>query len=153
MFFGDNLRHFTFGHGGYFSPQAFASVAFPLRLQQSEGDLTYKANVGLGLVWFREDDAPYYPTDPARQTIRDGLVSEDDEPVEGFHKGQEGFAFAFNFDGQLAYEVARGLKLGVDLRIHTGHDFQEYQGGVMLSYTFQQRVAAPGERSNPFGDE
>ena len=80
-------------------------------------------------------------------------TSEDDEPVEGYHPGQEGFSFAFNFDGQLAYEVTRGLKLGLEARVHTGHDFQEYTGGIMLSYTFQKRVAAPGERGNPFGGE
>ncbi len=153
MFFGKNLRHFTFGHGGYFSPQAFVSVGFPLRLVGGEGDLAYKAGASIGLVWFREEDAPYYPTDPARQTVRDGLLTEDDEVVEGTHKGQVGYSFSFNFDGQLTYEVTRGLKLGVDLRIHTGHDFQEYTGGVLLSYTFQSRVAGPGDRSNPFGGE
>ena len=73
--------------------------------------------------------------------------------VEGTHNGQVGYSFSFNFDGQLTYEVTRGLKLGVDLRIHTGHDFQEYTGGVLLSYTFQSRVAGPGDRSNPFGGD
>jgi len=153
MFFDKNLRHFTLGHGGYFSPQAFASFGFPLRLASSDGDLTYQAQASIGLVWFREDDVGYYPTDPARQALREELVTQDDEPVEAFHKGQEGFAFAFNFDGELAYEVTRGLKLGVQLKVHSGHDFQEYEGGVILGYTFQQRVAAPGERSTPFGEE
>jgi len=153
MFFDKNLRHFTLGHGGYFSPQQFASFGFPLRLASSEGDLTYQAQASIGLVWFREDGVSYYPTDPARQDLREELVSADDAPVEAFHKGQNGYAFAFNFDGELAYEVTRGLKLGVQLKVHTGHDFQEYQGGVILGYTFQQRVAAPGERSTPFGEE
>lgn len=153
MFFDQNLRHYTLGHGGYFSPQAFASFGFPLRLARSAGALTYQAQASFGLTWFREDPVSYYPTDPARQELRDELVTEDDAPVESFHAGQEGFAFAFNFDGELAYEVTRGLKLGLQLRVHTGHDFQEYQGGVVLGYTFQQRVAAPGERSTPFGEE
>ena len=152
-FYDKNLRHYTLGHGGYFSPQRFVSGAFPLRLDKREGTLTYQAAASLGLVWFREDPAPYFPTDAARQDVRDGLVDEDDEPVEAYHDGQESLAFAFNLDGQLAYEITNGLKLGVKLSVHTGHDFQEYAGGVFLGYTFQQKVAAPGERSTPFGDE
>lgn len=152
-FYDKNLRHFTLGHGGYFSPQAFVSGAFPLRLDKSEGDLTYQAGASLGLVWFREDAAAYFPTDAARQDLRGGLLDDDDEPVEAYHDGQESLAFAFNLDGQLAYEVAAGLRLGVTVGVHTGHDFKEYSGGVFLGYTFQQKVAGPGERSTPFGDE
>lgn len=152
MFYDQNLRHFTLGHGGYFSPQAFVSAGFPLRLSKREGALTYTAQASLGLVWFREDTASYFPTDPERQAIRDELVDADDAPVEAYHLGQEGFSFAFNLDGELSYEVAPGLRLGVLARVHTGHDFQEYTGGVLLGYTFQQKVAAPGERATPFGE-
>ena len=152
MFFDKNLRHFTVGHGGYFSPQAFASVGFPISVRKTTGDLTYDARASIGLVWFREAAAPYYPTDPSRQNDRDELVDADDQPVESFHPGQDGLSFSFNLDGELAYEVARGLKLGVRASVHTGHDFQEYQGGLFLGYTFQQKVAGPGDKT-PFGVE
>lgn len=153
MFFDKNRRFFTMGHGGYFSPQTFVSAGFPLRAAKTGGDLTYKAQASLGLVWFKEDAAPYYPTDPERQQKLGELVDEDGNPeVTGF-PARERFGFALNVDAQLAYEVSRGFKVGVGAKVHTGPEYQEYAANLFIGYIFQQKVAAPGDRSTPFGEE
>lgn len=146
QFFDHNLRHFTFGHGGYFSPQALVAASFPLHLAETSGPLTYDLKVGLGLVWFKEDDAPYYPTDPERQAAREALIGPDAAAAEGFHPGQDALSFAFNLDGELAYALTDGLSLGVRASIHTGLDFEEYQASVFLGYAFQRKVESPRDR-------
>ncbi|MCC6621465.1 MAG: BCSC C-terminal domain-containing protein [Deltaproteobacteria bacterium] len=144
-FFEHNLRHFTLGHGGYFSPQAFVGVGVPLKFAGREGDVTFDLEASLGVNWFKEDDVAYYPTDPARQAARAQLLDADDEPAEAIHPGQDSFAFGLNARGELAYEAARGFKIGLRAEIHTGHDYQEYIGAVWAGYTFERRVDSQGD--------
>jgi len=144
-FFEHNLRHFTFGHGGYFSPQAFVGASVPLRFTGREGDLSFDLDLALGVNWFREDDVVYFPTDPARQAARAELLDDEDEPAEAIHPGQNSFAFGLNARGELAYEAARGFKIGLRAEVHTGHDYQEYVGSIWAGYTFERRVDAQGD--------
>lgn len=148
LFYKENLRRFTLGHGGYFSPQAFVGVDLPLELKGKSGDVRYDADVRLGVNWFKEDAQLYYPTDPARQAARAELLDEDDEPAEAVYPGQESFAFSFALDGELAYEVSKGFEVGLRLKVHTGHDFQDYSGALFASYTFQRKVEASGAERN-----
>lgn len=57
----ENLRFFSYGHGGYFSPQFFVNAHLPLMLTGSKGRFGYGVEAQIGLNWFREDSADWYP--------------------------------------------------------------------------------------------
>lgn len=62
-----NLSFHTFGHGGYYSPQRYASLALPVDAQGRQGAWSYRARASVGRSWTYEANAPYHPTDPALQ--------------------------------------------------------------------------------------
>jgi predicted Zn-dependent protease len=58
-----NLRYYTIGHGGYFSPQMFYLVNVPVQWTGVyQRRFEYSVNLSLGSQSFREDAAPYFPT-------------------------------------------------------------------------------------------
>lgn len=63
-----NLRFFTFGHGGYFSPQRYILVTAPVEWRGSwNRRLQYAIAASAGPQNFREDASAYFPTMPLLQ--------------------------------------------------------------------------------------
>ncbi|MCX7283071.1 MAG: cellulose synthase subunit BcsC-related outer membrane protein, partial [Novosphingobium sp.] len=69
----NNQNYFTYGHGGYFSPQTFLSIGFPINYTLETDSLDVKANLTPGFQSFTQEEAALYPTDPALQARLDAL--------------------------------------------------------------------------------
>jgi len=71
MHYERNLRYFTYGQGGYFSPGAYLLAAVPLTFNGHYGaKFHYRAVGSLGMQAFQEDSAPYFPVDPVYQAAQ-----------------------------------------------------------------------------------
>ena len=62
--FEKNLRFYTFGQGGYYSPQAFGSLTFPITWTGNVNGWSWQAQARVGASESREDDAELYPLNP-----------------------------------------------------------------------------------------
>lgn len=62
-----NLGFHSYGQGGYYSPQRYASLVVPLQATGRQGAWSYNVRGTLGRSWTYEADTPYYPTDGALQ--------------------------------------------------------------------------------------
>ena len=62
--FDKNLRFYTFGQGGYYSPQAFGSLTFPITWTGSMNGWSWQAQARVGASESREDDTALYPLNP-----------------------------------------------------------------------------------------
>jgi Tfp pilus assembly protein PilF len=62
-----NLRYFTLGQGGYFSPQSYFAVTIPLDYKETDGALTWEVGAMAGVQSYTENASPYYPEDPGLQ--------------------------------------------------------------------------------------
>jgi tetratricopeptide (TPR) repeat protein len=62
-----NLRYFTLGQGGYFSPQSYFAVTIPLDYKETDGALTWEVGATAGVQSYTENASPYYPEDPGLQ--------------------------------------------------------------------------------------
>lgn len=62
--FDKNLRFYTFGQGGYYSPQAFGSLSFPITWTGSMNGWSWQAQARIGASESREDDTELYPLNP-----------------------------------------------------------------------------------------
>jgi hypothetical protein len=78
-----NLRFFTFGQGGYFSPQFFLFTGVPLTWELHTAEWTFGASAALGVNWYQEDASPMFPADGAMQRLRESLTN----PGVQFHDG------------------------------------------------------------------
>jgi len=62
-----NLRYFTLGQGGYFSPQSYFAASIPLDYKETDGSLTWSVGGAIGVQSYSENASPYYPIDPGLQ--------------------------------------------------------------------------------------
>lgn len=62
-----NLGFYSFGQGGYYSPQRYTSLGLPLQLQGRQGDWSYRVRAVVARSWTDEADTPYYPRDAGLQ--------------------------------------------------------------------------------------
>jgi hypothetical protein len=65
MHYQKNLRYFTLGQGGYFSPQSYLLFNVPVHWQGSyHSRFEYSADASLGSQHFQEDSSPLFPLLP-----------------------------------------------------------------------------------------
>ncbi len=138
MSFTHNRRFFTEGHGGYFSPQMFTSIGVPVILSGSKGKrLSYELGGDVGLNWFHEDDAPYYPLDDDAQALRDGRRDALGEPLSATYGAQNSLGVGLNARAQLNYHFSSQLIGGLRAAAHFAGDYQELVGGLFVGYGFR----------------
>ncbi|CAN5260593.1 hypothetical protein BH10PSE18_BH10PSE18_05060 [soil metagenome] len=142
MSYDKNLSYFTYGHGGYFSPQSYVSVAFPVDWQGRNNRLSWRVNASLGIQAFKQDDANYFPNDATRQANAAssaaaatalGLTTT---TFTGIYPGTSHTGLAYNVAGVLEYQVAPQLYLGGTVGLNNAQNYRQLTGGIYLRYMF-----------------
>ncbi len=138
--FEKNLRYFTFGQGGYFSPQRFFSVSVPVEWSQRSNKFSYQLKGSLGLQTFSEDASPYFPTDPARQANGAAAVAAGAGTVPGitanraYYTGQSVTGLGYAFGGAAEYQIHPQLYVGGSLGLDNARDYRQFTGSMYLRY-------------------
>lgn len=135
-FFGyeNNLRHFTFRHGGYFSPQSYFSVSAPVEYTRREGPMSYQIGGSIGIQRFDEDNADIFPGNAQNTallfrklnaTIAGGTVNLLGASALTSHAGQEETSIAFSGYTRMEYAVSDRTTVGAGARIDGAADWFE----------------------------
>jgi len=132
-----NLRHFTLGHGGYFSPQRFASLSAPVDYMREQGPLTYRLGAAVGVTHFKEVDAAVFPGDGARTTLLFDRLTAGDLGATALtvHPGQSETGIGFNAKGAVEYALTDRTRVGVGGRIDWNPDWYEAAAAVFLRHS------------------
>jgi len=64
-----NESFYTFGQGGYYSPQRYVAIGLPVEVQGRRGLLSYDVRATASRSWTYEQNVPYYPTDAGLQAL------------------------------------------------------------------------------------
>jgi Tfp pilus assembly protein PilF len=131
----NNLRFFTLGHGGYFSPQSFISANIPVDYRGRSGNLSYRLGATLGLTTFTEDRTAVFPNDAARQAALEGRAASE-SGVDAFYAGQTKTGLTGGLRGDIEYMVTPQLRIGGALRFDQAADWSEGRGVVYARYRF-----------------
>lgn len=135
-----DLSYFTYGQGGYFSPQSYASVAFPVDWSGRDDRLSWRLNASLGVQSFNQDGSPYFPTDPARQAAAASAVAQatnlnlNQAIFTGFYPSSSHTGLAYNFAGFLEYQVAPQLYLGGAMVFNNAQNYRQISVSAYLRY-------------------
>lgn len=145
MGYSENLRYFTFGHGGYFSPQTYFSVTVPLALEGRSGRLSYHVRGALGVQAFNEDDAPYFPTNAGAQAAANAAVAlaranNLTSQTSAVYAGQSKTGLAYNLVGALEYQAAQQLYVGGLVGIDNARDYRQWYAGMYVRYALQRQT-------------
>jgi hypothetical protein len=126
-----NLRFFTFGQGGYFSPQNYLNLSIPLEYTGQYGRLSWLAAAALGIQTFHEDSSPFYPTDPGAQNAMQAAFGN-----AVTYPARNVTGPSFNINGQLEYQLDNGFSIGGLAGVNNAQDFTEGVGKVYLRKSF-----------------
>lgn len=129
MHYNLNLRYFTFGQGGYFSPQQYLLFNIPVRWSGTwHRQLQYSISGSLGYQHFVEDTSPYFPSLPLLQG-----------PSGSFYSGQTTTAANYNVDARIAFQVSPNWLVGIFASANNTRDYNVAALGFYVKYLFQPR--------------
>ena len=131
----DNLRFYSFGQGGYYSPQRYLSLGVPVEWAGRHDALNWDLTATLGVSNSYEKNSPYYPNGlPAGLALTPGLESQ-----VNTGSSTRGVAFSYGLAGTVQYRFSPYLLAGAQLSIDRSHDYAPSSALVYLRYTFDAR--------------
>lgn len=148
MSFGQNQNSFTFGNGGYYSPQKYQSLALPFHVAGKEGGLTYELNATLSTASVQEDAIAFYPTNAAMNAA--ALAAMGAPLNAGKPPGESG---SWNVNWTVEYKVAPQFTIGNKFQYDHSNTFQMMGNMVFVRYNFDQEsniTRFPPKPINPY---
>jgi cellulose synthase operon protein C len=139
-----NLRYFTYGHGGYFSPQQYYGLSFPMDWTGRSGNLGYQIKASIGIQSFKENASDYFPTssewqtaavDSAYRMAAQGLTLNG----QAIYPGQAKTGLGYNIGGAMEYQLSSQLFLGGQLGTDNASNYKQTFGGLYMRYAFQRQ--------------
>jgi thioredoxin-like negative regulator of GroEL len=144
--FDHNLQNYTFGAGGYYSPQSYVSVALPLEVWGETHDWSYRLRVAVSHTNSEHDAIAAFPTDPALQAAAGAPVFGADSS-----SGVSLSAYAA-IERQLSSTWIAGAKLDIDRADY-------YEPTVFMIYVrhafapWTTRIAVPPRPLQPYNEK
>lgn len=140
-FFSKNLGHFTYGHGGYFSPKNYYSLNLPVTWGQQQERFSYRLDGSIGVQHFRQADAPLFPTDAGLQSQAITALAQLDLPElqdvrNGMYRGESKTGVGYNLNAAAEYRFTPQMVLGAALAADNANNYREWMGGLYLRYYF-----------------
>ncbi len=138
----NNQNNFTYGNGGYFSPQNFFSLAVPLSWAQRTERWTYALRGSVGIQHIKTDSAPYFPNDKDMQRNLEQVSATAaalgvDIPTR--FDGSSSTGIGYSLYGAAEYRLGRNFSLGGELGIDNARDYRQWNGGMYLRYMFEDQ--------------
>jgi len=146
------LDEFTFGHGGYYSPNRYFSLSLPINYYARHGSrLSYRLGGSISQSWSHEDRIAYFPDDPDLQA-----AAEAQQPTSGvdpYYEGGPGGGFGYSLEAALEYKVDPHLTLGVEANTEQSDFYAPNRATLYLRYSFDKDprpVRLPPEPLAPY---
>ena len=130
-----NLRYFTLGHGGYFSPQSYFSLGIPIDWSGRKEKLAYQVRTNVGIQSFREDSVPYFPLDAGLQGALQNMALAN-PALASSYAGRSVSGFSYLLAGSVEYQIAPKFFLGGALSMDNASNYNQQIGLAYLKYAF-----------------
>lgn len=124
--FKENLRYYTFGQGGYYSPQKYESLHLPVRLIGRMENTSYSLEASVLASASYEKDMPYFPTDGNLQTSSGNLM----------YTGGPGHGTGFSLGGAVEHRFTPRLFAGLAAEIDRSAYYTPNYALIYLRYSF-----------------
>lgn len=126
-----NLRYFTLGQGGYFSPQSYIAAVVPVTWSGKSGSWSWTAAGSVGYQNYTEHSSAYYPDDPGLQT-----ALENSSATLTSYAGRSVSGLAGSANGKVEYQLTSSLRLGATASYQRAGDWDEAQALLTARYSF-----------------
>jgi cellulose synthase operon protein C len=123
MHYGKNLKYFSFGQGGYFSPQQYYLASIPISWYARHPRFEYKVRFSGGIQYLHEDATPYYPVLPGLATVKQGTYAADSSTVPNY-----------DADIRMGYRVAPHVYFGIFATANNASNYYSQSAGFSLKF-------------------
>lgn len=130
-----NQHFYTFGNGGYFSPQRFTSIGLPIDWTGRYERLSWEVRGSVGWSFTREDTAPWFPTSSLLQDQAAARLSAANLGTPFFGAGNSN-GFSYTVAAAAEYRITPHWIAGARLEIDRSHDYAPNVGMVWVRYLF-----------------
>jgi hypothetical protein len=131
MHYAHNLRYFTYGQGGYFSPEAYFLASMPLSWTGHYGpDLHYSITGSIGAQSFQENSEAYFPLDRRLQAA----FKNQRVPVQSIVGAN------YDLQTEVAYRLQDHWYVGGFLDFNNTRDYESQSGGFFVRYLFRPQA-------------
>jgi tetratricopeptide (TPR) repeat protein len=145
--YGKDLSEYSFGHGGYYSPRRYASLALPVEWSGRIGALTWLARGAISVSRSSSGDTDYFPQSPLLQSLaRARLAASGSAPV---YPGSSGSGLGRSLRGVLEYQLTSNLALGAQLEVDRSAFYAPTNFMVYGRYRLDPLLAPVENRPRP----
>ncbi|MDI6713419.1 MAG: cellulose synthase subunit BcsC-related outer membrane protein [Thermodesulfovibrio sp.] len=129
-----NSNFFTFGHGGYFSPQLFQMIGPTFRYQVRDCCENFiDLRLSFGYLYYRTDNSPHYPKFQDSIDLFNPSAQND---IKAFYAGEKKSKFGGTLEGKIKHSINKNLKIyGYGVGNISG-GYNEWKIGLGLIYYF-----------------
>lgn len=143
-----NLGEFTFGHGGYYSPNEYQSIGIPIDFYGRFTDrFSYRFRVSASYSWSYEERMPFYPNNPDWQSNAEAI--EGITGVSPYYEGGSGNGFGYSFYTALEYKINEHFALGGYFSTDQSDYYKPMQVGLYLRYYFDENLLLVNKPPKP----
>lgn len=128
----ENQGYFTYGHGGYFSPQTFFAIGVPVTWAQRYDRLSFQLKGSVGVQTIQQDDADFHPGDAALQAGASKALGR-----EAVYEGSSDTGIGYNLSGAAEYRLGSNFFVGGHAGIDNAQDYRQWNGGLYMRYMFE----------------
>lgn len=140
--FSENAGEYTFGHGGYYSPGNYRSLAFPVAYAWRTPTSAYSVRASVSVAWSKARRAPFFPTDPALQAQAEALAPA--TFVDPFYAGgSDGRSYGRSFAAAGEHQVAPGIFVGGRIDIERSTNYTPSRFLLYARFTLGGAAARP----------
>lgn len=153
MKFDKNLSGYTYGQGGYFSPEKYQDFSIPVVWNgRSVGDrFTWRLRLSAGVQHFTSKDSPYFPLDARLQQEAEAaaalaaLVGIAPNYIPPIVKGEKKTNPAYQFTSAIEWMLSPRVFLGGRLYFTNVRDYDESTGNVYLRFVLDPKGSKIGQ--------
>lgn len=126
--FEQNLSHFTYGQGGYFSPEHYFNVGAGINFLTEEAKpYVIKGHLVGGYQDITEASAPWFPLG---------------NQAAGSYAATSRSGVALDFALQGVWLISPNIQLGASGAVRKTNGYDDYTGGLFIRYLFKDRKAS-----------
>lgn len=149
----NNQGNFTYGSGGYFSPQRFYSLSIPVNWAHRGDRWTYKIRSSVGIQHVKQDSTPYFVSDNDMQDRLEAyaaLAAENDEYLPTQFQGFSDTSIGYNLSGAAEYRLGSNFFLGGHAGVDNAQDYRQLSGGLYLRYMLEDQTGPMALPVSPY---
>jgi Tfp pilus assembly protein PilF len=137
MNYDKNLSYYSYGQGGYFSPQNYVSVSFPVDYTQKYDDWDLKLHGAVGYQSYTQDKSAYFPNNPDLQAALETKVANN-TAAEAYYPGGTKNGIGWNAGVGGSYHLNKNMQIGGQVGYDTFGDYNESTANVYFRYLMGQ---------------